>query len=188
MTIKKFKIHSQLSFNYILIRNTVRKNPTKFTLKGSEFMQEELKKALREVLKRKDIRNYELADSMHTTATNVSNWLSDTRPIPDHVLLELPTVINDFWFGVQWSCLLFKIDLITDNPYSRQALAQQVRANNEELDRKALEAKAEGIRSKQRSSWTDEDIEFMKKYHKEKQEEIQAEIQSFAADEQEVMA
>ena len=150
-------------------------------------MQEELKNTLREVLKRKNIRNYELADLMHTTTTNVSNWLSDTRPIPDHVLLELPTVIQDFWFGVKWSCLLFKIDLVADNPYSQQALAQQIRANNEELDRKALEAKAEGIRSKQRCLWTDKEVEFMKQYHKEKQEEIQAEIESFAIDEQEVM-
>lgn len=151
-------------------------------------MQEDLKSVLREVLKRKGIRNYELADAMHTTATNVSNWLSDTRPIPDHVLLELPSVINDFWFGIQWSCLLFKLNLIAENRYNEDPQSQQVRAAKEEKERVAMESKAKDLRSVPREQWTSDEVGFMKLYFKEKQEELQAEIESLAMDEQEVMA
>ncbi|XRJ97003.1 hypothetical protein ACPBEI_11580 [Latilactobacillus sakei] len=142
----------------------------------------EIKQEADEAIKRSGWKKSYIADALHTTATNISNWLSPDRNFPLQALSDLANLLGDYRFSCiaaeyTFGILLLPTDHLQDVPQNRYFASIK-----EENERKALEdGLFMAIMAKSPETWTDKEIDYMKLYSRELEEETLQESSYSAA-------
>lgn len=146
-----------------------------FTNRG-EIMTVNIKTELAEAIDRTGWQKNILAQAMHTTKSNVSNWLSADRDIPNVTLFELTKVLQDYKFNCKVAEYITGIHILADDgDFEATPQAQYFRAKKEESERKALDDDITILLGKRPSERTQADVDEIKRYLKEFDEESETE-------------
>lgn len=136
----------------------------------------EIKHEAADAIERSGMQKQAIASSLNTTTSNVSNWLSQDRNFPLDALSRLSHLLNDYRFSCMAAEFVFGIELLPDDQSMDVPQNRYFSSIKEENERKALEKAAFfSIMAKDPTDWATEEIEYMRKYSKELEEETKAE-------------
>lgn len=137
----------------------------------------DIKHELAEAIQRTGWQKNILAEAMHTTQSNVSNWLSYTRKgIPNQALIDLADILDDYRFRCVVAEKLTGVHILSQNhEFADQPQAQYFSSAKEEDDRKKLDPEITIILGKRREDRTNSDRKLVLNYLSELDQEIEEE-------------
>lgn len=117
-----------------------------------------------------------IAVALHTTPSNIANWLMPTRTLPLQRLIDLANYLDDMRLRCKIWEYQFGFPMISDQQLNGNTpIAWIISSSKEEADRHKLELKAQLILNKPPKMATKEDLIEVQKFYKELREEVESE-------------
>lgn len=146
--------------------------------------QERLGEELSQAMERQSIIAKELAFKLRLkSVSTISMWTRGERPITENRLHDLCDVLGDWRFKFIVAGYIAGVDLLGDNEYQNNVLAQHNRVLKEESERKRVDAIYYDVISRDN---TDGD-HIILEHDKESFEEIQAEISEWVTGKEQII-
>lgn len=178
---------NRLSTISIVTAGDANKNLQIFTVKGViglVISQEQLGQELQNAMARQDITAKELAYRLGLkSVSTISMWTRGERQVTEARLYDLCRVLDDWRFRFKVASYIAGIDLLGDNEYQNNVLAQHNRVLKEESERKQVDPIYYDVIS--RGATDDEQV--IMEHDKESFEEIQAEISEWVTGKEQIL-
>lgn len=99
---------------------------------------ETVRRELVETLNKKDMSQSELADLIHTTKSNISNYLNPHRNIPNTALIAIAEALDDVRFRLVAATYVFKFPFVSEDEFKNDPQSRMTVVNDVESKRRQL--------------------------------------------------